>query len=709
MPIQFKCACGKQLRTADENAGKRLKCPACGQPVPVPKTAAAVKSTAPDAPPRAQAPPAPAKPKVASASVVRFECVCGEELRAKPEHAGRRTKCPYCATEMVIPSSDSNQSGRTASRQAEQAAADSLRFDDSSPEDDEAETERRRKKKKRKPKGAPVGLIVGIVAAVLLLAGGSVGAYFLWFKKDDKKPPPVVQNPPRGDAEGGRPLADFKVDAGNADLFLTARVGEVWKGQLGQLVQTFMAFNPGMLQEMERDLGMSPGDIERVSVLVKKLDFDNPPDFVAVARASKPFDPGKIRKMIAPNAAPKQHGNKAYFADAKTALGFPDERTAVAGTESAVRQFLDQPPTGALLIPGVTLPSGMENRHLVAMVKVPPELMAKAKQDLPPEAQPYKALLEMQSATLAVDLGNDLVLDLQLSFADDGRAREAEKAARAALDFARQSLNQLKQQIPAGAPEAEQAKQMFQVLEGMLDKVKVEQRGRQLLAHFSADGKALSAMLTGLMLPAVQKVREAANRATSANNLKQIALAMHNYHSAHNRLPPAVVYSKDGKTPLYSWRVELLPYLEQDNLYNQFKRDEPWDSPHNKKLLAQMPKVYAPVQGTTREPYSTFYQVFTGPEALFDGRRQTGFQHIQDGTSNTLMVVEAGEAVPWTAPRDLPYQKDLSLPRLGGMFPTGTNAVMADGQVRVIPRTANEKVLRALITYRGGEVVNPDF
>ena len=76
------------------------------------------------------------------------------------------------------------------------------------------------------------------------------------------------------------------------------------------------------------------------------------------------------------------------------------------------------------------------------------------------------------------------------------------------------------------------------------------------------------------------------------NNEKQIALAMHNYHAANDHLPPAAIKDKAGK-PLLSWRVAILPYLEQAALYNKFHLDEPWDSPHNKALIASMPAVYA--------------------------------------------------------------------------------------------------------------------
>jgi len=86
-----------------------------------------------------------------------------------------------------------------------------------------------------------------------------------------------------------------------------------------------------------------------------------------------------------------------------------------------------------------------------------------------------------------------------------------------------------------------------------------------------------------------------AGRGQSNNNLKQIAIAFHQYHDTYKSLPLHAIYSKDGKTPLLSWRVAILPFIEQDALYKQFKLDEPWDSEHNKKLIPLMPRIYMPV------------------------------------------------------------------------------------------------------------------
>jgi uncharacterized protein (TIGR03067 family) len=208
--------------------------------------------------------------------------------------------------------------------------------------------------------------------------------------------------------------------------------------------------------------------------------------------------------------------------------------------------------------------------------------------------------------------------------------------------------------------------------------------------------------------PADECSQEGALKTNSANNLKLIGLAMHNYLDAHRgSFPPAAISGQDGK-PLLSWRVAILPYLDQGNLYKQFKLDEPWDSEHNKKLLDKMPKAYAPVAGDTKEPNSTFYRVFTGPHTIFDGPKGARITSITDGTSNTILVVEAGEAVPWTKPDELPYEAGKPLPKLGGMFKDGFNALFADAAVHFIRRGADPEMLRVAITRDDGKVLDLD-
>ncbi len=210
-----------------------------------------------------------------------------------------------------------------------------------------------------------------------------------------------------------------------------------------------------------------------------------------------------------------------------------------------------------------------------------------------------------------------------------------------------------------------------------------------------------------LLFSAVGQVKDAA-RPQSINNLKQIAIAMLNYNDAYGRFPAAASYAPNGK-PLLSWRVEILPFIEQQNLYMQFKLDEPWDSPNNRALLALMPRVYRLPKEIGLPPDHTVYRVFEGPNAAFEGRQGRRTAEFRDGTSNTLLVVEADQGVPWTKPDEIPFNLNQPVPRPVGHWAVGFHVLMADGSVRLIDKKVSEQTLRAAITRNGGDILGPEW
>jgi prepilin-type processing-associated H-X9-DG protein len=255
---------------------------------------------------------------------------------------------------------------------------------------------------------------------------------------------------------------------------------------------------------------------------------------------------------------------------------------------------------------------------------------------------------------------------------------------------------------------------------GLKDLVKVLKAGVQAAknAKFELEGTEARATvalpleglpLTSAYTAAVLRIQSAAAVLQSANNLKQIALALHNYHDTNNAFPPAAVCDKKGK-PQLSWRVLILPYIEEDRLYKEFKLDEPWDSEHNKKLIARMPKVYAMPGKSKPGDTDTYYRVFVGNGAGFDwlmGGKITG---ITDGTSNTLMVITAADAVPWTKPDELEFDPDKDMTKLFGKVVNGKAQVaMFDGSVHTLKKLPSRETTNALITKNGGEVIGPDF
>lgn len=227
-----------------------------------------------------------------------------------------------------------------------------------------------------------------------------------------------------------------------------------------------------------------------------------------------------------------------------------------------------------------------------------------------------------------------------------------------------------------------------------------------------------------MLLPGVQGIRGAANRMKSQNNMKQIALAAHNYNDVNDELP-GNSYGPDGK-PLLSWRVHILPYIEQDNLYQQFKLDEPWDSANNIRLLNQMPKVYANPNEAANSS-KTYYRGFSSPGAVFENRPGTrpflnkqknnpgpfgklepfNIGRIKDLSSETILVIEAGDPVEWTKPDDLDATPGKPFPPLGGMKLKKNRIQVGflDGSVKEIRSDLPETTLRALVTHSGGEAI----
>jgi hypothetical protein len=165
----------------------------------------------------------------------------------------------------------------------------------------------------------------------------------------------------------------------------------------------------------------------------------------------------------------------------------------------------------------------------------------------------------------------------------------------------------------------------------------------------------------------------------------------------------------DGKTP-HSWRVALLPFLEHDALYREYHFAEPWDSEHNKRLLEKMPAVYGAVGADGSTNAAVF--VLTGPDAVFfaePAKEGTKIVALRDGTSNTLLLVEAKRDIPWTKPEDIPYASAHPLPQLGGSREGGFISALADGSVHFFEHAKtpeDERQIRALITPSGGEAVN---
>jgi hypothetical protein len=199
------------------------------------------------------------------------------------------------------------------------------------------------------------------------------------------------------------------------------------------------------------------------------------------------------------------------------------------------------------------------------------------------------------------------------------------------------------------------------------------------------------------------------NVALSRENLKNLGLAIHNFEGDHGTLP-ANIADKNGK-PLLSWRVSILKFMEgQEELYKQFKLDEPWDSANNLKLLAKMPKLFASPRVFVKRNGYTVYQGFAGKETLFEPKAKIMIASVTDGTSNTIMLVESSVAVPWTKPADLPFDDKKDTPDFGKAYGAKPLAVMCDGSVRILDlKKIKPLTLKNAIMKNDGNVLGDDW
>ena len=299
-------------------------------------------------------------------------------------------------------------------------------------------------------------------------------------------------------------------------------------------------------------------------------------------------------------------------------------------------------------------------------------------------------LLEKSHAyVISVETSAGITVDVRAltSGADD--AKPVAETMQAVLTLARNAVDGFIQES-AVKPAGEPMKSAMAAAGSLLSQTKIETS--ENVVHLQAKSPLELSELMKSLAPALATARVAAGRAQSINNLKQIGLAFHNYAQTNNHLPPPALLGGDQNKFPYSWRVALLPYLDQDALYREYRFDEPWDGPNNSKLIDRMPRVFS-VPGPGGAPLSrskSSYYVFTGPTTALgspwvpggQNAEPTGFPQIADGTSNTILAVEWDGNVPWTKPVDIPFDPDGAVPALGGFWADEFNVLMCDGSVR---------------------------
>ena len=262
-------------------------------------------------------------------------------------------------------------------------------------------------------------------------------------------------------------------------------------------------------------------------------------------------------------------------------------------------------------------------------------------------------------------------------------------------------VSTIKQTIDLLAQPASGNQTLNLLLAAQLMSLVPEARGDQLVLELSGDRTVTLGLLAKQLYVGGM---QSSWQTRSMNNLKLIGLALLNYEDKNTQLPDRAIRDKSGK-PLLSWRVAVLPEIEESPLYKQFHLDEPWDSEHNRKLIEQIPQTYRSNGETRLKPGHTRYLAAVGEHCGFPPDRGAKLAEMEDGTSRTILVVEAApeRAVIWTKPDDLEVNLDDVWQGLGSAF----NAVFADGHVQRISNYVNPKYVRALFSRDGGEQVKP--
>jgi len=502
----------------------------------------------------------------------------------------------------------------------------------------------------------------------------------------------------------------------------------------------------------DRSVGINPAQVNLAVFFIGLEGWTiNEPSMGAVLYFSQPIPVSEVFNHLGLNNNGVKFEGVDYYRyrsgqKQSITVAFTDERTLViASNETYLKKMLSAKPqeTGFhRLLRRVDMSRDLS--VAIDFEKLAPLIVLglQAYPDLPPVFDEFLQLPGLvTSIEASVKVRTDLDLQLTLGARDANDVKELKKLAEQAKDRAREYVEtQIVPNLDSGAPgemHTAMANYARRITKALLDKIEIKENDKELSLHAKLPLDVVSTGLGVIMLgatstpaaqpvagarpaaaappeapPAVVEIRPAVVRfagggaKNTTTNLKQIGLAMHTYHDVNNKFPPPARLDKEGKQ-LLSWRVTLLPFIEGGTeLHKEFHLDEPWDSEHNKKLIEKMPEVFRS-PGQKGAKGTTVYLAADGKGSVFEGPKPVGFAAIADGTSNTIMVVEADDdrAVVWTKPEDLKYDAETPLKGLGKMTPKAFVALFCDGSVQKVPLDLSVEDLRALFTRNGKEVI----
>lgn len=254
-----------------------------------------------------------------------------------------------------------------------------------------------------------------------------------------------------------------------------------------------------------------------------------------------------------------------------------------------------------------------------------------------------------------------------------------------------------------------------QMMDGLEENIDEDVDGLQWLVEWAIGG-FIGLCFVGLFLALIPVEKRMGHpvRSPSLNNLRQLGLAMLNYSASKMHLPYAYISDDDGK-PIHSWRVSLLPFMNQESLFNEYSFDEPWDGPNNSKLHSTVVPCYCYPESITAEAevLGTNYVLVTGEGTAFDGTKKISGRDIADGMSNTLAVVEVKSSnTHWMEPVDITIDEmitrfsDEKLAKEYCVHPGEIRVALLDGSVHTLRVPIDAVKLRNLIEIADGNIVD---
>ncbi|MCA9230040.1 MAG: DUF1559 domain-containing protein [Planctomycetales bacterium] len=475
-----------------------------------------------------------------------------------------------------------------------------------------------------------------------------------------------------------------------------------------------------------QQLGFDPVDLTQI-VISATPPLAGPFEYAAVVQLAKPIDLSSLSEELIGHTAPSVLDGKPYLKSKHPmlpSLYWAAEKTLLIAPDATLQQLLKANRDSDVSSEDALLPPASPGDVLISLDldKLRPVIqmgLFQAMQKAPPTAQPFLEIpnrLKRIDAKFTVSGAGPCDLSAEANNSADAD-RISELIDLALQMYADAAAAQAAAMLASDDPiQQAMGRYTLRITPAWAEQMKPTRDGdRFILWHFEPSGEPMNAMLStatigvlvALLLPAVQAAREAARRNTSMNNMKQIMLALLNYESAFGHFPAHANYDNDGK-PLLSWRVHILPFLEQQNLYDAFHLDEPWDSEHNQKLIARMPELFVdPSSGLSPEEGKTHYLGVSGKGYAFDGTdRELRMKEFTDGLSNSIMIlqVEDDRATTWTKPDDWQLDKQKPLKGLTGSMHPGTFlAGFADGHVRSFPLDTDPVVFQHMLTIAGSE------